>query len=285
MNTFKEFIEKYSINLYEVRSSSQYWTYVKWRQGVYKDPSLSSIRSFEQQFGDKYNFNRKELEDCFDGNEQVIEDHIVTISTDHMPRRNLSIIKHLITKKYANKKVLLINGTAYIDWFKDFGFKDNPTQKNFNRNMVYDCKISDLTPYIFETNNENIDIIDIDDAWGGEPMLVSEEEEGIAKHLRRLLIDLEQYDNILIACGMNRIYLKRILGAVSNTCCVLSDSHTKNTDVSEYKQHYTINGFNDKFIVLDTDEVNQNIYVHSHNDEYLDKVGIVFSQYLSSKLN
>lgn len=61
MNKFARFLEKYDVNIHDIKNSYDHSTFVKWKSGASADPKNSTMKIFMELFGHKFNYNFKEL--------------------------------------------------------------------------------------------------------------------------------------------------------------------------------------------------------------------------------
>lgn len=282
MNEFSAFLKRHNININDVKNSSEHSTYVKWRQGKHTDPRNSSMRIFLETFGEKFNHNFMELSNCFDGNEREEDDFIITITSELLPRRTLSVLEELAKTRYVDKRILLINATPYGDLVEAFGIDSEDTIELMSFDVNHIQKPEQLRSYIHKTKYQHVDMLHLTHVYNSSPFLLPEDEEDIAKSFRQSIADLEEYDNILIGCSMGATYVKRILGAVANVCIVFSDAYPVE-DRGHLMRYHTIREFNNKFIILDVPDAGKNLRCN-HNEGYLKNVGNLFEKCICKEL-
>lgn len=281
MTKFGKFLKKYDININDVKKNYEYSTYTKWRNKENSNPTVSSLLTFQEYFGDKYQYDMNKLTDCFDkGIQEEDDDFIVTITGHWLPRRSLSIAEYIIRRKYLDKKVLLINATPYGDIEKSFGIADNQILKPLNINIYNLQELENIKEYICKTQYEKLDIIHLSHIGNGE-ILLSEDEDTAVKILRECVTQLQEYDKVLVVCAFLPTAIKRLLGAIANVCVIFKDTGDSSDTV---KKLHTVGEFNDRIIFCEEPDIEENLS-KNHNEDYLKEVGEFYGNLIGRRLN
>ena len=281
MTKFKRLIIENNVDINRVIKNSRYRMYRKWFTGEIADPRISSLKLFIEDFGEQHIFDLNELANCFTYGEEENDDFILTITSNWLPRRNLSIIKQLIYTKYYSKKILVVNATPYADLIKEFGVDSNDELRIRELDISHFPSIDDFEASIYKSNYPEIDFINLV-SKNNESMPLAEQEKESVCAFRQVLSKLEGYDNIIIACSNNPISMTRLLGAVANNCITFSDALPYEY-CDRIKMYHTVSGFNDRFIILDALERNRDGSCN-HNENYLNYVGNFFGERISREL-
>lgn len=281
MTKFEKLINRHKVDINKVIKNGSYRTYRKWITGEIADPRISSLKLFIKDFKNQCSFNIEELCDCFTYGEEENEDFILTISSNWLPRRNLSIISQLIYTKYVDKKILVVNATPYGDLTKEFGVEDDDVLRIRELDISSITSVKQLKESIYRSKAPRIDFINLA-SKGHETIPLAEEEKDMVCTFRRILSDLEHYDNIIIACSNNHVSISRLLGAVANNCITFSDIFSKEYQ-HKVQMHHTVEGFNDRFIVLDALNEDRNGSCN-HDESYLALAGKVLAESITRKL-